>query len=119
MHEISICESLLKTALAELGRQAPGARLLKVRVAVGALRQVVPESLHFAYEALSAGTRAAGSKLEILPIPVAARCRRCGWEGAIEGRLFYCGACRAAEIEIVRGKELYLESLEIDDDGAE
>lgn len=119
MHELSICEGLLKTALAELGRQDPGARLLKVRVAVGALRQVVPESLTFAYEALSAGTRAEGSTLEIVQVPITARCRKCAWEGKIEGRLFYCGACRAPDVELLTGKELYLESMEIDRDGPE
>lgn len=91
MHELSICEGLLKAALSELGRQSPGAKIVKVRVAVGALRQVVPESLTFAYETLSENTRAAGSTLEIVDIPVTARCRKCGWEGKIEQRLFYCG----------------------------
>ena len=119
MHELSLCESVLRTVLAELARQAAGARLLKVRVAVGGLRQVVPESLTFAYEALSAGTRAEGSTLEIVEVPITARCRKCAWEGRIEARLFYCGACRAADVEVLTGKELYLESLEIDDDGPE
>lgn len=119
MHELSICEGLLKAVLSELGRQGPGARLVKVRIAVGGLRQVVPESLTFAYEALSESTPAAGSALEIVAIPVTARCRKCAWEGRIEQRLFNCGACRSPDVETLTGKELYLESMEIDRDGPE
>ncbi len=119
VHELSICEGLLKVVLSELGRLSPDAKLIKVRVAVGALRQVVPESLTFAYETLSENTRAAGSTLEIVDIPITVRCRKCGWEGNIEQRLFYCGACRSPDVETLTGKELYLESMEIDEDGTE
>lgn len=117
MHELSICEVLITTILTEMDRiKPPPRRLLKVRVVLGELRQVVPECLQFAYEELSKGTPAEGSTLEIVHRPVTARCRQCGWEGEIKDKLFLCGRCEAANVEVLTGKELYLDSLEIDQD---
>ena len=59
MHEVSICEGLIGAILAELDKLGPvPKKLLRVRVAVGGLRQVVPESLQFAYEAMTEKTAA-------------------------------------------------------------
>lgn len=116
MHELSICETLVKAAQAELKKLPPGARLKTVRVAAGKLHQIVPENMTFAYEALTQGTPLAGSVLTITPLPISARCRACGWSGAIQDLVFTCGACGAGDLEITGGRELYLENLEVEED---
>lgn len=77
---------------------------------------MVPDSLAFAYELLTRGTPAAGSRLEIRHVPAAARCRGCGWEGELRVPVFLCGACQSGEVELLTGKELHLENLEIEQD---
>lgn len=114
MHELSICSSLVELVSAELQRQAPKAKLLKAVVCVGGLRQIVPETLTFAYETLVAGTKLAGSVLEIRHVPVTARCEACGWEGTLAENYFICPKCDGHKLNLLTGRELHLESLEVE-----
>jgi hydrogenase nickel incorporation protein HypA/HybF len=91
-------------------------RLVKTRVVVGALRQVVPEHLRFAYETLSRGTVAEGSTLEIQMVPIVGRCEDCGREGLMPRAQFQCDACGSNRAAVVGGRELYVESLEVEYD---
>ncbi|MBU1694795.1 MAG: hydrogenase maturation nickel metallochaperone HypA [Verrucomicrobia bacterium] len=118
MHEFSIGDSIVRSVIEELARlKTPPGALRSVRVAIGVMRQIVPDTLVFAYESLSQDTPAAGSKLVLRAVPVMARCTACGWQGALEVPLFLCGACQSGEIELMTGMELQLESLEVEDDG--
>ncbi|MGR8918387.1 MAG: hydrogenase maturation nickel metallochaperone HypA/HybF [Gammaproteobacteria bacterium] len=115
MHEFSICERIVDAVLAELGRlDPPPGRLLGVRVVVGRLHQIVPDYLEFAYASLTRDTAAAGSRLELRFVPIGVACRACGWRGDIEPPAFRCGGCGALEVDVVSGRELYLEHLEVD-----
>jgi len=113
MHEFSMCQTIVNTALVEL-KKHPAARLKKVRVVVGRRHAVVPGNLRFAYEVLTRDTPAEGSVLAIRTVPVTGRCRRCGWRGRIQGFRYLCSACEHGDLEITGGNELYLESLEVE-----
>lgn len=119
MHELSICSALVELVAAEMRNQPPGIRLLKITVCVGDMRQVVPETLSFAYETLTAGTPLAGSMLEIRRVPVTARCEGCGWEGTLAERFFICPKCEGLRLTQLTGNELHLEALEVERDGQE
>lgn len=115
MHEFSICEGIVNAAVEEMAKVDPPAKALrKTTVVVGAMHQIVPENLVFAYEVLTRDTPAAGSELELRFVPIKARCRDCGWEGEVHQPLFLCGACNMGNIELLSGKELYVENLEIE-----
>ena len=116
MHEFGICEGIVSAAVEALGRSTVKGRLKTTRIVVGRLHQVIPETLRFAYGILAQDTAAAGSVLEIREVPVAVACRACGWSGDIAMPLFRCGACQSGEVDVVRGRELFLESLEIESD---
>lgn len=117
MHEFAIGENIVRAAVEGFERASPRPRALRAaRVVVGGLHQVVPDNLHMAYEVLSRGTPIEGSRLELRHVPVTARCRRCGWSGEITVPLFACGACASGEIDVLTGKELYLENLEVESD---
>ena len=117
MHELSIGQSLVEAVLAELAKLGPErARLLRVRVAIGRLRQVVPESLEQAYAVLAKDTAAEGSSLEIRSVPITARCEACGQQGEMPADSFLCPSCGSARAEILGGRELYLEHLEVETD---
>jgi len=115
MHELSICQSLVGAVIEELGRARPApGRLVAARIVVGALHQVVPENMTFAYEILTRDTMAAGSRLDIRWVPVSAKCHSCGWSGGIEVPLFLCASCNSGDLELLTGRELFLENLEIE-----
>lgn len=114
MHEFAIGEALVTAVLTELDAlDPPPSRLLSARVVVGAMRQVVPEYLAFAYEVLTRDTPAAGSALLVEHVPITARCDACGWEGALELGIFLCQACGSPTLTQLTGMELYLAKLEV------
>ena len=119
MHEFSICQALVDAITAEMDKvDAPRPlRLVKARVVVGALRQIVPDILQTAYEVITRDTPAEGSTLEIVTVPVTVKCEKCGWTGEIEDILFQCGNCGHTGVEPARGMELYLDNMEIESDG--
>ena len=119
MHEFAIGEWLVKTVSSELERIEPVPKLLSVRVVVGRLRQVVPDNIEFAYRSLAKGTNLEGSILEIVSVPVLAECRKCRQREEIKDVFFQCSACGSGDLEILGGKELYLDGLVVGDGDAE
>lgn len=117
MHEFSICEGLVRAVRQEMKKHgAPAGSLRRARVVVGALHQIVPENLEFAYEVLVRDTEAAGSRIELRVVPITAKCGACGWTGTVTPPVFLCGACNSGDLELTTGKELYLDNLEIEQD---
>ena len=115
MHEFSIAQTIVQAVLAELKKVQP-ARLVRARIVAGNLHQLVSANLNFAYQVLTKETPAAGSRLSIRRVPITAECRQCHWHGKIHGALFACGKCRSGNIEITGGRELYLDSIEVEKD---
>jgi len=104
---------MVQAVLAELKKVQP-ARLVRARVVAGRLHQIVPANLTFAYKVLTKDTLAAGSRLSIRRVPIMAECRQCHWRGAIRDAMFACGRCQAGDIELIGGRELYLDSIEVE-----
>jgi hydrogenase nickel incorporation protein HypA/HybF len=115
MHEFSLAQEIVRTTLQELTKR-PGARLLTVRVVVGRMRQVVPDTMHFAFRSLVQDSPAAGAALVLRWVPIVLACPKCGQETEIAGPPFWCPACGSTRVDLRSGNELYLEELEIEED---
>ena len=111
MHELSIAQAIV--GIAE--RNARGAaRVTAVHVKVGALRQVVPSALSFAFELTAAGTIADGATLELEEVAAAGRCNRCRTTGRLIAFPLACAACGGLDITVTRGEELLVDALELE-----
>jgi hydrogenase nickel incorporation protein HypA/HybF len=86
-----------------------------VDVKVGHLRQVVPDSLTFAFELVAVGTELEGAELVIEEVPARVRCRACEVETTLERFPAHCGACGGFDVEVTGGEELLVDSLEIEE----
>lgn len=117
MHEMSIIEALLETVRDEL-RAHPGAHVQTVRVRVGQLRQVEPATLQFCYAAAVQDTPLANSRLEAQRVEASARCDVCSLEFPVEESWFECPRCGSAGARLLKGDELLLTSLEIENTSA-
>ncbi len=113
MHEMAIATELV-TQLVELARQHGATRVTAVHVVCGVMRQVVPEALQWAFAASSAGTVAEGATLTISEQPLTARCRRCGEQFAAEIDDYRCRQCGVADVELLTGRDIVLESVVCD-----
>lgn len=99
---------------AEQQAKAQGAtRIHRLRLRVGRLSGVVPDSLQFAFEALSPGTLAEGGALEIEDVPAAFWCAKCQAEFECVDYIPECPRCHELAGELRRGRELELCSMEI------
>src|SRR5271165_5493265 len=115
MHELSICASVVDSVIESLAAY-PGARVLEVRLRVGALASVVEDSLQFCYGIAIEGTPLAGSKLVVNTVPVTVHCETCIRDGALESlQHFRCPHCDAPASDVRSGRELEIESVEIDE----
>jgi hydrogenase nickel incorporation protein HypA/HybF len=111
MHELSIADAVVTIA----SRHAAGRRVARVDLKVGHLRQVVPDSLAFAFELVSAGTELEGAELVIEEVPADVRCNACAAETVLKEFPAHCAACGALDVEVTGGDELLVEALELDD----
>jgi hydrogenase nickel incorporation protein HypA/HybF len=118
MHELFIAEDLLAIVEKTAGEHGL-VRVNSLRVVVGALGNVIPEALEFAFEVAGQGTVAEGARLDLVEVPVTVRCNACRAETELEDFAFMCMACGSVDVDVVRGNELYLDSIEGDTDLAE
>jgi hydrogenase nickel incorporation protein HypA/HybF len=112
MHELAIAESVVAIA----SRHAAGRRVARVELKVGALRQVVPSALEFAFELVAQGTELEGAELVQERIVARVACRACGAETDTERLPLACGRCGEFDVRVVAGEELLVDALELDDE---
>ncbi|GLZ24117.1 putative hydrogenase nickel incorporation protein HypA [Stutzerimonas stutzeri] len=111
MHEAALSQGLMKILLDEAGRR--GVRSIsRVWLKVGKLKAVEPRSLQACFGMFAEGTIAEGAELIVEHVPVQVRCKVCLDEFQVEGFRLRCVRCGAAEVEILRGEELYIESFD-------
>ncbi len=112
MHELSIAQSILEIALSR-ARAEGAARVLSVRVAVGALTSFVDESLRFYWGTIAEGTAAAGSEIEFVHVDGRLRCLSCEREFTTKTAVFECPDCGGLWTHPLAGDECYVDSIEV------
>ncbi len=113
MHELSIMQSALNMALQKT-REAQATRVHVIRLRVGQFSGVVPDSLQFAFEALTPGTPAEGAQLAIEHVPARFWCAQCQRDFVVEDYLPECPDCHSPSSDMRAGRELEIASLEIE-----
>ena len=108
---MSIAQSLLDIVLDE-GRKHLLVDVKTIRLQVGAMAAVVPESLDFCFDMLSRDTIASGAVIEIESVPVVARCSPCNIVFEVEDHVFLCPRCGEPVLELISGRELSLLNIE-------
>ena len=115
MHELSIVASIVDSVTETLAAY-PGARVKEVRLRVGALASVIEDSLQFCYEIATKDTPLEGSALVVKILPVRMHCDKCGEDVEIASlQSFRCPRCGEPVVDMRQGRELEIESIEIDE----
>lgn len=116
MHEFSIIQSVFDI-LEKSAKEQRITRIDKVVLQVGRLRQIMPDFMQAAFEVASEGTIAEGAALEIIDVPIRMRCQSCGKDFEVERNTYICPYCDATGVQLLSGKEVFIERIEgeIDD----
>ena len=116
MHELSLAQDMV-TTVTRLAAEHHATRVAAVRLKLGDFTHVDPETLTFAFEVACRGTPLAGCRLDIERLPTRLRCPACGWEGSAGPEEHLCPGCGHLGFTVLQGRELQLDSMDIDDDG--
>jgi hydrogenase nickel incorporation protein HypA/HybF len=112
MHELSLSGAIVNTVV----KHAAGRPVSVVTMRIGALRQVVPDTLEFYFDFVSKGTVCEGARLEQELIPARLRCANCEREWEIELPIFMCPDCGSGgRVEVASGEEFEVESIEVEE----
>lgn len=107
---MSLCQ-----AIANIVRPyAAGQHVDIVRVRIGALRQVVPDSLSFCWSLLRDYEDMPDAELELELITAEVSCRSCGDQSTIDSQWsLLCPRCESADVKVLHGDEFLVTSLDV------
>jgi hydrogenase nickel incorporation protein HypA/HybF len=113
MHEMGIALQIIEIATASIPSNAGNVKIEKINLKIGKLAAVVPDSLRFCFGVATQDTPLDGAQLVIDELPVVARCKDCNNQWTINSPAFTCENCDSGSLEIISGRELDIESIEI------
>lgn len=113
MHEMSLMQGIFNIIEQTLaGHQVN--KVTKVRLQIGVLTNAVPDSLRMCFDAFARGTKVEGAQLEIDLVPLLIECTACGQIRELAEPVFLCPNCAGPGVKILSGRELKIESLEVE-----
>ncbi len=113
MHEMSLAEGMLQV-IEDHARREGFSRVTQVRLEIGRLSGVEPESLRFCFDAVTRGSLAEGADLEILLAPGRAWCFACAQAVEIAEDIAACPRCGGVELQVQGGNEMRIKDLLVD-----
>lgn len=116
MHEMGIATEIVRIVTDSIPADMADTKVVRINLKVGRLSAVVPQSLQFCFEIAAKETPAEGAQLNIEEVAVSARCNDCDQQWEIIEPVFYCPKCNSGSIEMLSGRELDIESIELAED---
>ena len=111
MHELSVAASIIELAASSV---KPGSIIKKINLKIGEHSGINAGSLVFAFDVLKKDSGLFQAELAIEEVNSAFRCGRCGSDYEREIPPDKC-SCGSNEFSLVRGRESFIDSLEIED----
>lgn len=115
MHEMGITQGILAASF-DAAKAEHAVRINEIRISVGELTEIQEFALQFAFETLRQDTMAADATLVVTHIPPKSVCHQCGHEFAHDKWDLSCPVCGGLICEVVEGRELRIDSIDIDTD---
>ena len=116
MHEMGIALQIVEIATASIPADVGEVRIARVNLKVGKLAAIVPDSLRFCFSVATKDTVLDGAELNSQELPVVARCNDCDAKWTISQAVFKCESCGSGSLEILSGRELDIESIEVSEE---
>ena len=113
MHELAITQNMMDIVL-EQAEGAGAKEIKRINLVIGEMSGFVEESVQFYFDFISKETIAEGATLYFEMIPATAQCRTCGKRFELKEFDWTCPYCQSNSMEIISGKELFIESIEVE-----
>jgi hydrogenase nickel incorporation protein HypA/HybF len=117
---MAMADSILK-AVIENAENNQAIEVIDVVVEFGQLALLNPEQVKFMLDVLSEDTIAKGAKFIIESIPIEIKCKKCGFEGTIDGSsldhyapIVKCPKCDAYPVDVLNGKDVIVKKISIE-----
>lgn len=115
MHELGIAQSLIQVLQEEISRKNIRKPIESIKMKVGKMHAIFPDSLRFHFEAISQQIPLLSkTRLEIESVPLQVYCPHCNTHQTLEVPFLSCEVCYKA-LQIESGEELTIESYSIPD----
>jgi len=113
MHELSITESLLKTAC-EYAEKNHAKHVTSLNLVIGDLSGIINDSVQFYWDMVSEKTICEKAVLIFDKRKARIHCAACLHEFDLDGELVPCPKCDSMDLKIISGNEFILDSIEIE-----
>jgi hydrogenase nickel incorporation protein HypA/HybF len=113
MHELTITQNMFNLIM-EQAEKAGAKKVGKINLIIGEMTGIVERSVQFYFDFISRGTLAEGAALSFTVIPSKARCRNCDKSFELKDFNWVCPICRSNSLKVIAGKELFVESIEVE-----
>ena len=112
MHEMSICESIMRVR-EDQAKQQGFHHVSASRLEIGPFAGVELEALRFSFDVVTRGTLADGCQLEVIETEARAWCLPCAKDFHVEQRFDPCPDCGSYQLQVMAGEELRIKDMEV------
>jgi hydrogenase nickel incorporation protein HypA/HybF len=114
MHELSIAQNIIEI-IQQRVPEPEWKQVAAVRVKVGAVAGIVPDSLKFSFQAITAESALCNAQLITEHVPFRVHCLTCSATTENEDGFAMCGECESTDIQLLSGTELHVVEIELDE----
>lgn len=114
MHELSIAQNIVDI-IQENVKEENLRGVKSVKVQVGELSTVVPDSLEFCFSAIVSETPLTNARLDIQRTPFQVFCQSCQMILPSVGGIALCPKCGKSDTRVVSGTELHVVEIQLED----
>ncbi len=114
MHEMSVAQNILEIVREHVSAEEEY-KIKTIRLKIGELAGIVPDSLLFCFDAVKNGSSLHNASLDVEYVSITAQCKHCGKTSPLDYGVFFCPACSNADITLLTGNELNIVEIELDD----
>lgn len=116
MHEIGLVDDILCVIKAKLKEKEPNSKVKKINILIGELEYIAPEHFEFHFRERTKGTSLENAEIAFKKVEVRFKCKNCSYEFQFEPGLGGCPKCKSNINDVIAGKGISVESVEITHD---
>jgi len=112
-HELGVTQQILDIAI-EKAAESNATAVRRINLVIGDMSSFISEAVQFYFDFLAKDSLAEGAKLTFQHVPIKVRCRTCNNEFNPTTNTWECPSCGKNDVEVIAGKEFYVESIEVE-----